>query len=131
MRILKVHSLALLALLCLPWAVQAGGWSVGVRIGYPAYYHPYPYYGGYYYYRPYPVYVAPPPVVVQTVPAAEPVYATQVPAVAAAPAPAPLPAPAVAGAEPRPDQANEYLRQLSSADEQTRAGAMVQLGRMK
>jgi HEAT repeat protein len=47
------------------------------------------------------------------------------------PAPTPLPASAVASSGPRPNQVNDYLRQLSSADEQARAGAMVQLGRMK
>jgi hypothetical protein len=125
MRILKIHSLALLVLVCLPWAVQAGGWSVGVRVGFPVYYPPY--YGGYYYYRPYPVYVAPAPVVVQPVPAAEPIYATPAPSVA----PAPVPAYAAGSTEPRPEQLDELFRQLSSQDEHARAGAMVQLGRMK
>jgi hypothetical protein len=126
MRFLKMHSLALLALVCLPWAAQAGGWSVGVRLGFPVYYHPYPYYG-YYYYRPYPVYVTPAPVVVQPVPAAEPVYAPPT----AIPAPASVSVATPAAAESGAVTIDESFRQLSSADEHARAGAMVQLGRMK
>ena len=126
MRFLKRHVLALLALMCLPWAAQAGGWSVGVRLGFPVYYHPYPYYG-YYYYRPYPVYVTPPPVVVQQVPAAEPV--TTYPAPAPAPVATTTAIPVSSGASSA--QIDEAFRQLASADEHARAGAMVQLGRWK
>jgi HEAT repeat protein len=46
-------------------------------------------------------------------------------------APAQSPIYAAASAEPRPDQFVELFRQMSSADEHARAGAMVQLGRMK
>jgi hypothetical protein len=126
MRTGKIGLLALLALVCLPWAAQAGGWGVGIRVGFPVYYPP-PYYGGYYYYRPYPVYVAPAPVVVQPAPVAEPVYAAPAPTAAATPASAP----AALTPVPRQDQSDEYFRQLASADEHVRAGAMVQLGRMK
>jgi hypothetical protein len=126
MRILTIHTMAVLGLLCLPWAAHADGkWSVGIRFGAPVYHRPYPYYGGYYYYRPYPVYVAPAPVVVQQIPVAQPVYATPLPA------PTPIPNYSAAPTEPPQDQVEQYLRQMASTDEHARAGAMVQLGRMK
>src|SRR5262249_5224114 len=134
---LKKSLLALLALLCLPWAVQAhGGLAIGINFGGPYYYRPY--WGGYYYYRPYAVYVDPPPVVLQPAPVV--VQSSPAPAPAPAPeqlrptptpVPAPTLAPITATAEPRPEQVDQYLRQMSSADEHVRAGAMVQLGRMK
>jgi hypothetical protein len=136
---LKKSLLALLALLCLPWAVQAhGGLAIGINFGGPYYYRPY--WGGYYYYRPYAVYVDPPPVVLQPAP----VVVQSAPAATAAPAttpeqlrptpaavPAPTLAPIPASADPNAAQIDQYLRQMSSADEHVRAGAMVQLGRMK
>jgi hypothetical protein len=139
---LKKSLLALLALLCLPWAVQAhGGLAIGINFGVPCYYRQY--WGGYYYYRPYAVYVDAPPVVLQPAPvvAQSPTAPAPAPATASAPAPEQLrpvptptptaaPAATTAGGEPR-DQIDQYLRQMSSADEHIRAGAMVQLGRIK
>jgi len=142
MQPLRRAVLAALALAWVPAATAHAGWSVGIGFGGP-YYRPY--YGvgfGYGYYRPYPVYVAPPPVivqpapVVQAVPVAQPVYTAPAPPPPPAPAsaPAPLPPPAAtATAIPAAHQADidAYLQQLNSADERVRAGAMVQLGRLR
>src|SRR6266851_5655434 len=119
---LKKCLLASLALLCLPWAVHAhgGGWSVGIRFGVPVYYRPY--YDGYYYYRPYPVYVQPAPVVLQPAPVvlqSSPAPEQINPSPTLLPAPTTVPA---VVAQPRQDQVDPYLRQLSSADENARAG---------
>jgi hypothetical protein len=126
-------------------AAQAGGfWSVGVNIGGPAYYRPYPYYyRPYGYYRPYSaVYVGLPPVVVeaapvvQAVPVVQPVYATPAAPTTVAPAPAlaPPPTPAtVRAASAQPGQAdiNHHLQMLADADEHVRSESVMQLGRLK
>ena len=110
-----------LLLAACPWAAHAG-WGVAVGIGVPVY--PRPWYGYPYYYRPYyPYYVVPPPVVVgspvyQTVPVTPPAYA------------APLPAPSAAGSS-QPGDEEKYLLQLNDPEAQTRADAVLQLGRLR
>jgi hypothetical protein len=119
MQVVRKSILAALALVCLPWAAQAG-WSVGVRIGVPCYR---PYYG-YYYYSPYPVYVRPAPLIVEPAPVLQPV---PVPVESVHTLPAPTPVPATES----PSQIEQYLQQMSGPDEHVRAEAMVQLGRLK
>jgi HEAT repeats len=126
-------------------AAQAGGWSVGVNIGAPVYYRPYPYYyRPYGWYRPYPtVYVGVPPVVVepapvvQAVPVVQPVYAAPAPAQAPAPArelaPTPTTPTTVRAVSAQPGQAdvNHHLQMLADADERVRSDSVMQLGRLK
>jgi hypothetical protein len=131
----KKWLLGLLVLALLPaGAAQAhGGWSVGINLGVPLYYHPY--YGYPYCYRPYPVYyVAPTPVVVQ--PAA--VYQVAPAATVVAPAPAPAstaaaatPGPVVQASDTRAADVDREMEQLGSPDERVRSEAAMQLGRMK
>src|SRR5262249_12500608 len=119
---------ALAALLALGPAAHAGvGWSIGLNFGVPVYHRPCwgPYWG---YYRPYPIYVAPPPVVVQPGPVAQPVYVA--PPTAPAPAPGLLAPPTTARAA-RPVEGEVVASDLTSADERTRAAAMVERGRRK
>jgi HEAT repeats len=139
MRAMKAIAAALL-LGALPWApAQAGiGWSVGVNFGGPAYYHPhygYPY--NYYYYRPYPVYVAPPPVILrpapiyQTGPVLQPAYSSPI---ESAPPPLAQPTPLPVTVQPtelREDGIEQQLQALNSPDDNLRAGAAVELGRLK
>lgn len=110
------------------------GWGIGIGIGFPVY-RPWGYYHPYYY--PYPaVYVAPPPVYVTPAPvyAYSPVYQTAAPPLAAPPA-----ADAAQGSSITPAAANTVsqqnngglIQQLSHPDEQTRADAAMQLGRLK
>jgi hypothetical protein len=119
------------------------GINVGVPVGpcYYPYYRPYPIYvGGPYYYGPAPVYVSPPP----------PAYVQQ--PTYAPPPPPQLPQPTPVGVAPGTTaqnagyleassapgsadlpQANvgQYIQQLSNPNDQVRADAAVQLGRMK
>jgi len=109
-------------------AVQAGGWFVGINLGLPLY--PRPWYGYGCYYRPYPVYVAPPPVVIEAAPVyrpvavAAPTYAVPAPAPAVVPSAAPV-------VDARARDVQQYLAQLNTPDQATRASAVLQLGRMK
>jgi hypothetical protein len=78
-RLLLLGMLALMAMPC--GSALAGGWRIGIGVGYPGYYRPYPYRvyvaspvyvapaPGYYYVQPAPVYVQPPPVYAQPAPA--------------------------------------------------------------
>ena len=137
MRAVKgVAAALILAALPLASAQAHVGWAIGINLGAPFYYRPYyPY--PYYYYRPYPVYVAPPAVVVQPAPVLQPAYsspAEAAPATAPTPPPAPAPLSTPAAAQPAawaPDGAEAQLQRLNSADDQARADAAVQLGRMK
>src|SRR5712692_7720078 len=84
----RVLFFAALALLALPLASAQAGWRVGVRVGFPIFFNPYPYRvyvapppvyvapAPVYYYRPAPVYVQPVPAYAQPVP----VYAQPAPA---------------------------------------------------
>jgi hypothetical protein len=86
----RLLTLALLALLALPWAAADAGWRGCVVVGGPVYYRPYPYgvyYGG-------PAVVVPAPVYVQP---GTPVYVQQAPVYVQAPPinvqPVPMPTP--------------------------------------
>jgi HEAT repeat protein len=140
MRAMKGIAAALiLAALPLASAQAHVNWAVGINLGAPFFYHPcYHCYEPYYYYRPYPVYVAQPAVVVQpapvyqVAPAPQPAYSS--PAEAAPPTVPPPPVPATVTAQPAawaPDAAEAQLQRLNAADDQARADAAVQLGRMK
>jgi hypothetical protein len=161
MQTVRKMGLVALVLVCGVLPVRAGIFiGVGVAPA-PYYYRPYgyyPYYRPYPVYVPPPVVVVPPPVVVQPAPAyappaaPAPVYAPPTATTSAAPptsaepplapaqppAPLPLPREAQSGspaltptAANRPTQIDTYLQQLASPDEQVRADALVQLGRMK
>jgi hypothetical protein len=122
---------------------EAGGWSVGIRLGIPIY--PGPCYGCYYrpwyYYRPYPVIVEPAPVivqpaaVVQPAPVAVPAYQSSSPP----PAPEPIAAPRLTPtAATQPATLNQrqldiksYLGQLADREPRNRAEAAMQLGRLQ
>jgi hypothetical protein len=151
---------AALVVICCPWSVSQAGVFVGVGFPVGGYYRPcgchrYGYgYGGYGFYRPYgfgmvvapPVVVGAAPVVVQQ-PAiiqqpvvVQPAYTP--PAAPAQPAPLPPPTPVVEAASPSevtPAVAtgltgadmNTCLQQLRNGDEQARADALVQLGRLR
>jgi hypothetical protein len=86
MSIKRVLFLAIVALMAVPWASADAYWRVGVYVGGPAYYHPYPY-------RvivaPAPVVVAPAPVY-YVQPAPTPVYVQQAPVYVQQPAPVPV-----------------------------------------
>jgi hypothetical protein len=89
----RLLTLALLALLTVPWAAADAGWRTTVVVGGPVYYRPcYPYY-------PYRVYVGGPPVVVVPGPvyAPAPVYVQPAPVYVQAPPanvqPVPMPTP--------------------------------------
>jgi hypothetical protein len=108
------------------------GWSIGLNFGPPVYYRPW----GFYYYRPYPVIVQPAPVYVQPVP----VYPYQPAYQTAAPPPPPMPVPQpTAGSSVTPaaattvSQRNDggLIQLLAHPDEQARADAAMQLGRLK
>jgi hypothetical protein len=133
----------LLAIACLlaPIATteSQAWWRVGLNIGIPIG----PVYPGWGYYYPYPYYVAPPPPTV-VVPA--PVVVAQpapVPAVAqSAPPPTVTPVPSATPVGPPPTlvQANHsenaarvdgLIGKLSQPQEQVRAGAAIDLGRLK
>jgi hypothetical protein len=148
-RLRRIGLLAFVVLICTGAAAQAhGGWAVGINIGAPWCYRPYPYYYGYY--PPYPVYVAPAPVVVQTVPAAPAPVVQQVPVVqqpAAAPpaqtAQTPPGAPAtqpqavtlqpvqVGAGDERRTEIDQDLNNLASPDERVRLGAAQRLGQLR
>ena len=122
-RCLFLAGLVLLALPC--GSIQAGPY-VGVYVGGPYYYRPYPYYGGYYYYRPVvPLYVAP-PVVVQPGPI---ITTTPVP-----PGSSPLlqqqtePLQPPRNLETRGDEIDRLLGQLSNPDDKVRADVAMQAG---
>jgi hypothetical protein len=61
MTLKRILAVAVFVLLALPWASAEAGWRVGIRIGVPVFYRPYPYAV---YVAPGPVYVAPAPVYV-------------------------------------------------------------------
>lgn len=106
-----------------------GGWSVGIGIGAPLYYRPWPLYD-YYYYRPYPVYVAPPPpIIVQPAPVIQ-----QAPVVQPAPAyqaPAPTPLTSRSQSTVEPAGIDHHLQMLTNPDDHVRADSVMQLGRLK
>jgi hypothetical protein len=82
----RVFALAIV-LLGISWTSAQAGWRIGIGIGWPGYYRPYPYRV---YVAPAPVYVAPAPVCVQPVPAyvqPAPVYMQSAPAYAPQSAP--------------------------------------------
>lgn len=107
-----------------------GGLSIGIGIGAPYYYRPwYPYYGYGYYPYPYPVYVAPPPVVVQSAPVIQQVPVAQPAPTYQAPAPTPLTARSAPAAEP--PGVDHHLQMLSNTDDNVRAESVIELGRMK
>lgn len=145
MRALWRVSLAGMLLACLAQSAPAGVY-VGVRVGGPYCYRPYPYYYGYPYYRPYVgVVVAPPPVVVAPAPVVvqpAPVYAAPAPApavVSSPSSPEPVLAPAASDAPPaavpvsggRQDRIDGWLGELRSPDENRRIDAAMELGRLK
>jgi len=155
MSVLRKLGLAALITACSPWSVSQSGVYVGVGIPGP-YYRPYcrPWHGygygyGYGFYRPYGVYVAPPPVVVGAAPVvvqqpvvAQPAYTPAPPPPAQAPAPLPPPVPASTAAmsstpEVMPAAAtgqvdlDTCVRQIQTGDEQTRADALVRLGKLR
>ncbi|HEY7310771.1 MAG TPA: HEAT repeat domain-containing protein [Gemmataceae bacterium] len=137
---------------CRPW--YGPGWGIGgfglglgagLGLGLGAGY-------GLGYYRPYPVYVGAPPVVVQQPVVlqqpvvAQPAYppSAQPPAQAPAPLPAPRPLPSAAapsssdvtpavatGANNGAADLDFYVQQLRGGDEQTRADALIRLGKMQ
>jgi hypothetical protein len=143
-----------------PWATARAHVYLGVGVGGPCYYRPHCGYG-YGWYRPYGfgVYVAPPPVViggppvVYTQPAivqqpvvVQPAYQPSTPPPAQAPAPLPppvastappplapevMPAAASGGTGNRQADIDACLQQLRAGDEQARADALVQLGRLQ
>jgi hypothetical protein len=132
---------ALLLLGCTGVTAEAhGGWGVGINIGVPFCYRPYPYYYGYY--PPYPVYVAPAPVVVQPAPvvqpvpvaqqapAAPPVQAAQAPSAPAAQPQAVMLQPVTAGDERR-SAVDQDMNNLASPDERVRFGAAQRLGQLR
>ena len=142
MKMMLGSALAGLALTGAGADLQAG-WSVGVRLGVPVYYGGWgPYYYPYYPYYPYrPVYVAPPPLVVESAP----VVAQPVPVLPPAPvsvsgvqavsqtAPSALP-PTIVRSQAQdvaqPD-ISRYLQQLRDPDERVRADSVLQLGRLR
>jgi hypothetical protein len=118
-----------------------GGIGIGFNF-YPGYYPYYPVYAV----APAPVVVAPAPVVVGSAPAVQPGYSAQSPQSAPPAAPEPLapPVPTSSAAQPAVTTAaaaspganwkaeiDTCLQQLRSTQEQTRAEALVQLGRLK
>jgi len=159
MSMLRKLGLAALVVICCPWSFSQAGVYVGIGVPGPYYYRPYyrPWYYGGVYVAPPPVVVAPPPVVVQQPAVAPPAYApssppaqapTPTPTQTPAPAPAPLPPPepvgtaaapstpdvmpAVAtGVNKVPADFDTCLQQLRSSDEQTRADALVRLGKLR
>lgn len=124
-------------------SAQAGGWSVGIRLGVPVYVGPC--YGCYrpYYYRPYPVFVEAAPVFIQPVPVvqpvlmARPVYQSVAPPVAPEALPAaPQAVAPVAAAQPRmlnqqQLDSDNHLRQLADPSEKVREDAVLHLGRVR
>jgi hypothetical protein len=113
-----------------PSARAGGGWSVGVRLGFPVCAPCYGY--GPYYYQPYPVYVAPPPVyyappVVQQAPVLVPAPAPPVPE---APAPRPVAVQTVAADGGRAS-VDRYVQLLRSPEENVRLDGATQLGRLQ
>jgi hypothetical protein len=120
-----------------------GKWSVGVSIGAPAVYRPWPHYHHHHhhypFYRPYPVFVAPPPVVVREVPVIQPVPVVQ-PVYQPPPPAAPAPSQAVyhptSAAQPpagddRQGDIDRSLRLLADPNENVRADAVMHLGRAR
>ena len=116
-----------------------GGFAIGVNIGAPVFYRPWPCcYPDYYVYRPYPVYVAPAPVIVQPAP----VVAAPAAQVASA-STAPPPPPVARGAAPESTQAltsvsygnpaevERYVQLLADPNESVRLDAVMQLGKLK
>jgi hypothetical protein len=134
MRSLSTCTLSILALTALAPTSATAGWSIGVGIGGPVYYRPYPYYYHPYpyYYRPYgAVYIAPPPVVVEPAPVVQAVPVAPQPVYAA---PAPPSTPVVAKSQPVENtagEANFYLQKLADADERVRADSVMHLGRLR
>jgi len=127
-RVMQLRNLLLLAgttWLALTGVATAGGprWSVGVGIGFPGYYRPYPYYV-----PPPMIYYAPPPPVI---------YAAPPTVVVPAAPPAPAPSSNYELPPPRPlDEAQlmsyqAHVNQLTSPDERVRLDAVSQLGRSK
>lgn len=156
MSLLRKLIFAAVLVVCCPWNTSQAGVYFG--IGGPAYYRPYGYYhrgwgwgyGGFY--RPYgfgmvvapPVVVGAPPVVVQQPVITQPTYTPPPPPPQQAPAPLPMPTPTTTAAAPNalevvPTAAvgntradfDTSLQQLRSGDEQTRADAAVNLGRIR
>jgi len=129
MRTVILGGLAMLALSAAPAAAGHGNWSIGVSFGPPACYRPCHGFAPFYYYRPYPVYVEPAPVFVRPVPVLQPVPVAQ--PVHYPPVQAPVAAPTTIRAD-RPVDVELYLRQqLADPNEQVRADAVLQLGRLK
>ncbi|HEY7329037.1 MAG TPA: HEAT repeat domain-containing protein [Gemmataceae bacterium] len=153
----KMVFAAMLVVSC-PWNTSQAGVYVGLGYG-PGFYRPYGYYRGWGYYRPYGVgvVVAPPPVVVGAPPVVvqqptvvqqpvvvQPTYTPPAPPPSQAPAPLPMPTPTTTAAaspvsEVTPAVAvsgtridfDTCLQQLRSGDEQTRADAAVNLGKLR
>jgi hypothetical protein len=161
MSLLRKLLFAAVFVVCCPWNTSQAGVYVGMGFGpgyYRPYgcYHRYGWgwgYGGYY--RPYGfgVVVAPPPVVVGASPvvvqqptvvqqpvAVQPTYTPPPPPPQQAPAPLPMPTPTASATSEvvptaavgstRPDF-DTSLQQLRSGDEQARAAAAVNLGRLR
>jgi hypothetical protein len=157
MSLLRGLGLAILLMACCPWCTSQAGVYVGLGYGgpfYRPYYRPFyrPYYGvgfGFYpgYVVPPPVVVQPAPIVVQQPAVIQPAYAPPAQAPAPAPAPLPPPTPDTAYAPPPPSPVmpavatsagsnrqadiDACLRQLRAGDEQSRADALVRLGRLR
>jgi hypothetical protein len=155
MSVLRKLGLAALVMACCPWNFTQAGVFVGIGVPGPYYYRPYyrPWYYGGVYVAPPPVVVGAPPVFVQQ-PAVvqQPVVVQQPanspssapPAQTSAPAPAPLPPPEpvnTAAAPSTPDvmpaaatspvDFDTCVRQVKTGDEQTRAAALVSLGKLR
>ncbi|HEV3256221.1 MAG TPA: HEAT repeat domain-containing protein [Gemmataceae bacterium] len=127
-RIVAVGTLALLGLSGHQAQAGHGHWGVGINIGGPVCYHPWGWDYGYYY-RPYPVYVAPPPVIIQSAPVLQPVPVAQ--PVYQAPPPRPVVAQAPPAADGSEADVERHLQLLADPDERVRADSVMQLGRMR
>jgi|GEM_PF-2950457 hypothetical protein len=158
MALLRKLSFAALLVVCCPWSTSQAGVYLGVGFGGPVYYRPCYHRYGWGYYRPYGfgVVVAPPPVVIGAAPpvvvqqpavvqqpvVVQPAYTPASPSPAQAPASLPMPTPSTTTSAAAPDlmpaaavssaraDIDTALQQLRSGDEQTRAAAAVNLGRL-
>jgi hypothetical protein len=160
MSLLRKLGFAALLVVCCPWSTSQAGVYFGVGVGGPVYYRPYGCYHhrcyGWGYYRPYGfgVVVAPPvvvgaapivvqqPAVVQQPVVVQPTYTPPPPPPSQAPAPLPMPIPSTTSSAAAPSvmptagvgstraDIDAALQQLRSDNEQARADAAVNLGRL-
>jgi hypothetical protein len=128
MRTIRLCALGVVAWLALAGSqAQAWGrWAIGVNIGVPVCYRPWPY--DYYYYRPYPVVVAPAPVVVAPAPVAVQPVPPPTPVVRAA---SPEPAPLTSVNYKNSPEIDRHLQLLADPSEKVRMDAVMELGKLK